>query len=155
MVTLSSNHSGACPVWALLSDEVTRCQGRSWERMFVLQPAPPTSAIKYSQTLHSTKSPLPRNHTPQYTESAYSIIPRIIHLFSLSCGRETFSKIQNTKESIPSQRKSRELDCELGKQSNRKHGHFIGTVDPSPSLVPCAYCQSDLSDYSADRRDNN
>lgn len=50
---------------------------------------------------------LPRNHTPQYTESTCSIIPRIIQLFSLSCRRETFSKIHSTKESIPSQRKSR------------------------------------------------
>lgn len=53
------------------------------------------------------KNVLPRNHTPQYTESTSSIIPRIIQLFSLSSGRETFSKIQNTKESISSQRKSR------------------------------------------------
>jgi hypothetical protein len=52
------------------------------------------------------KKILPRNHTPQYTESTHSIIPRIIQLFSLSCRRETFSKIHSTKESIPSQRKS-------------------------------------------------
>jgi len=73
----------------------------------------------YSPSTARKKKVLPRNCTPQYTESTFSIIPRIIHLFSLFCGRETFSKIQSTKESIPSQRKTRELNRELGKQANR------------------------------------
>lgn len=115
-------HSRLCSVMRCLIVKGGRRRGYSSDQHLLLNIHRPTTAQKNS----------PATTLAQYTESTCSIIPGIIHLFSLYCGRETFSKIQGTEESIHSQRKSRRLNRELGKQANRKHGHF--NVEPEYRL---------------------
>jgi len=50
----------------MLGDEMARCVERMWERMCILRPARPTSAIKYLQTLYGTKNSPPQPYSTIY-----------------------------------------------------------------------------------------
>ena len=69
MLSLIGNHPGPCPAWPMLGDEMARCVGRMWERLCILLPAPPASAIKYLQTLYGAK----KNSPPQPYSTIYRI----------------------------------------------------------------------------------
>lgn len=129
--------------------------GEKMRGMFILHPERPTSAIKYLEILHSTHVKKKTVYAPQYAKSTCSIIPRIIYLFSLSCGRETFSKIQSTKESIASQRKSRELNRRLGEMEKKNRRIYNTRIsmrqnDTVNFKFPC--CHRDVSSSISDRK---
>jgi len=91
----------------MLGDEMARCVGRMWERMCILRPGRPTSAVKYLQTLYGTKKFSPATIVHNIQNLRAQLFHELFNYFPCPVAGRHFQKFTAQKESIHSQRKSR------------------------------------------------